>query len=152
FSFPAYAAHVHGTPDGGPVSDYRHHGADAGDPGELPVGHVSAQPRRAHAGNGHRRGARLHVSSLRDRSARAHQSWHSPPACPAGGRITAEKLSCLTRCCSPCQARPSSITVMRSVWATIFISAIAMAAARRCNGARTATRDSQEQIRNSFIC
>ena len=45
FSFPAYAAHVHGSPDGGPVSYHRHHGADAGDPGELSVGNVSAQPR-----------------------------------------------------------------------------------------------------------
>jgi len=33
----------------------------------------------------------------------------------------------------------------------IFTSAIAMVAARRCNGARTATRDFQERIRNSFI-
>src|SRR4029453_14227158 len=83
FSFPAHAAHVHGAPDGGPVSNYRHHGADAGDPGELSVGNVSAQPRRAYAGNGDRRGARLHVSSLRDRSARAYQSWHPPAAWPA---------------------------------------------------------------------
>src|SRR5947207_9208256 len=40
---------------------------------------------------------------------------------------------------------------MRSAWATIFTLVIAMVAARRCNGARTATRDFQEQIRNSFI-
>ena len=34
---------------------------DAGDPGELPVGHLPAQPRRADARDGQRRRARLHV-------------------------------------------------------------------------------------------
>ena len=37
---------------------------------ELPVGDVPAQSRRAHARNGDRRRARLHVSRLRERSAR----------------------------------------------------------------------------------
>src|SRR4029079_9736718 len=45
FSFSAYASDVHGAPDGRPVSDYRHHGTDASDPGELSVGNVSAEPR-----------------------------------------------------------------------------------------------------------
>src|SRR5215467_5149350 len=40
FSFPAYAAHVHGASDGGSVSHYRHHGANACHSGELSVGNV----------------------------------------------------------------------------------------------------------------
>ena len=46
---------------------------------ELPVGDVPAQSRRVDSRNGDRRGARLHVSRLRERSARPHQSGHSPP-------------------------------------------------------------------------
>ena len=54
FSLPTYAAHVHVAADGRSLSDYRHNGADAADSGELPLGNVSAQPRRADAGNGDR--------------------------------------------------------------------------------------------------
>ena len=67
-------------------------------------------------------------------------------------QTVAAKSSCSTRCCSQCLARPSSTTAMRSVWETIFIWAIAMAAARQCNGARTATRGFRERIRSNFIC
>ena len=35
------------------------------DPGQLPVGHLPAQPRRADPRDGHRRGARLHVGRVR---------------------------------------------------------------------------------------
>ena len=35
------------------------------DPGQLPVGHLPAQPRRADARDGHRRRARLHVGRVR---------------------------------------------------------------------------------------
>ena len=41
---PADAAHVHGDRAGGPVPDHRHHAPDAGDPGQLPMGGVPAQP------------------------------------------------------------------------------------------------------------
>ncbi len=41
---PADAAHVHGDRAGGPFPDHRHHAADAGDPGQLPMGRVPAQP------------------------------------------------------------------------------------------------------------
>ncbi len=41
---PADAAHLHGGRDRGPPSGHRHPAADAGDPGELPVGGVFAQP------------------------------------------------------------------------------------------------------------
>ena len=80
FPFPAHAADVHGAADGGSVPDHRHPRADAGDPRELPVGDVSAQSRRAHARDGDRRRARLHVARLRDRSDGADQSRDSPPA------------------------------------------------------------------------
>ncbi len=62
---PADAADVHGEPDGGPVPADRHPEPDAPDPGERTVGDVPPQPRRAHARDGHRRGARLHVPGLR---------------------------------------------------------------------------------------
>jgi maltose alpha-D-glucosyltransferase / alpha-amylase len=42
-----------------------HPGADAGDPGQLPVGHLPPEPRRAHPRDGDRRGAGLHVPGLR---------------------------------------------------------------------------------------
>ena len=42
--------------------------------------HVPAQPRRADARDGDRRGARLHVPRLRRRPAGAHQPRHPPPA------------------------------------------------------------------------
>ena len=51
---PADAAHVHGDRAGGPPSDRRDHAADAGHPGQLPVGDLPAQPRRAHARDGDR--------------------------------------------------------------------------------------------------
>ncbi len=41
--------------------------ADARHPRDLPVGALPAQPRRADPGDGHRRGARLHVPGLRRR-------------------------------------------------------------------------------------
>ena len=59
-------------------------------PGELPVGAVPAQPRRAHARNGDRRRARLSVVDLRHRSARAHQSRHPPPPRAADGQRPAQ--------------------------------------------------------------
>jgi trehalose synthase-fused probable maltokinase len=42
--------------------------------------HVPAQPRRADAGDGHRRGARLHVPRLRHDPAGPDQPRHPPPA------------------------------------------------------------------------
>ena len=47
------------------------------DPRRLPVGAVPAQPRRADAGDGHRRGARLHVPRLRARPRRRGSTWAS---------------------------------------------------------------------------
>ena len=43
----------------------------------VPVGDLPAQPRRADARDGHRRGARLHVARLRDRSAVRASTWAS---------------------------------------------------------------------------
>ena len=63
-SLPADAAHLHGDRAGRPLPDRRHHAADAGNPAQLPVGDVPAQSRRADAGNGDRRRARLSVVDL----------------------------------------------------------------------------------------
>jgi glycosidase len=70
---------------GGPLPDHRHPAADAGHPRRLPMGAVPAQPRRIDAGDGDRRGARLSVVDLRQRSARAHQCRHPPQARAAHG-------------------------------------------------------------------
>ena len=47
------------------IPDRGYSAADAAHPGNRAVGAVSAQPRRTDPGNGHRRGARLHVPRLR---------------------------------------------------------------------------------------
>ena len=85
-SLPADAAHVHGHRAGRPLPAHRDHGADARDPAELPVGHLPAQPRRAHARDGDEQGARLHVRHLRGRPTRAHQPRHPAAPRPADGQ------------------------------------------------------------------
>ena len=55
-------------------------------PGGRAVGDVPAQPRRADARDGHRRGAGLHVPRLRRRPAGAHQPRHPPPPRAAAGQ------------------------------------------------------------------
>ena len=65
---PGDAAAVHGRPPRVALPDLGDHGADAGDPGQLPVGHLPAQPRRADPGDGDRRGARLHVGASTPRT------------------------------------------------------------------------------------
>ena len=83
---PGHAAHLHGGPAGAALPDLGDHGGHAGDPGQLPVGHLPAQPRRADAGDGHRRRARLHVGGVRPRPADEGQPRHPPPAGPAAGQ------------------------------------------------------------------
>ena len=69
--FPAHAAAVHGPAHGGPLSRSSTSCEQTpADPGQLPVGAVPAQPRRADAGDGDRRRARLHVPRLRPATAR----------------------------------------------------------------------------------
>ena len=82
---PAHAADVHGDRAGGPLPGDGDHGADARHPGELPVGGLPAQPRRADARDGDRRRARLHVPDVRRRRARADQPRHPPPPRAADG-------------------------------------------------------------------
>ena len=59
------------------------------DPRELPVGHVPAQPRRADAGDGHRRGARLHVPGLRPATRRRGSTSASAAGWPRCWATTA---------------------------------------------------------------
>ena len=116
-------------------------------PDDLPVGAVPAQPRRADARDGHRRGARLHVLGLRQRSADADQRRHPPAAGAAGREQPAAHRAAERRCCSRCRARRSSTTATRSAWATTSTSAIATACARRCSGAAIATAASRAPTR-----
>ena len=90
---PADAPAVHGPADGGPVPDRRHPAPDPAAARRVPVGRVPAQPRRAHARDGHRRRARLHVPRVRARPVDAHQ----PRASGAGSR----------RCCRTTATRSS---------------------------------------------
>ena len=61
FHFPVMPRLFMARADGEPHPDHRHPRTDARHPRRLPVGDVPAQPRRADARDGHRRGARLHV-------------------------------------------------------------------------------------------
>ena len=62
------APHVHGGAARAAPPHHRDPGPDARDPRRLPVGDLPAQPRRADPGDGHRRGARLHVDGVRQGS------------------------------------------------------------------------------------
>ena len=150
---PADAAHVHGDRPGGPLPDHRDHGADAGHPGELPVGDLPAQPRRADARDGDRAasattctrtyaadprarinlGIRRRLAPLLENDMRPHQADEQPAAVA-------------------CAARRSSTTATRSAWATTSSSATATACARRCSGARTATPASRAPTRSASTC
>ena len=77
---PGHAADVHGAPPRGRGADRRDPAQHAADPRQLPVGAVPAQPRRADARDGHRRGARLHVRRVRQGPADEAQ-----PRASAGG-------------------------------------------------------------------
>jgi maltose alpha-D-glucosyltransferase/alpha-amylase len=101
---PAHAADVHVAPDGGSLPDHRHHGSDAGDSGELPVGDVPAESRRAHA--------RMVTDEERDymwRSTRTIRRRASISASAAASRrssrTAAARSSCSTSCSSRCRAR-----------------------------------------------
>ena len=113
--------------------------ADPGDPRQLPVGHLPAQPRRADPGDGHRRGARLHVRRVRQGPADEGQHRHPPAAGARCWTTTATRSSCSPRCCCRCPARRSCTTATRSAWATTSGSATATACAPRCSGRPTAT-------------
>ena len=85
FHFPLMPRMFMARAAGRSPSDHRDPAADAGDSRQLPVGDVPAQPRRADARDGHRRGARLHVPGVRGRSADADQRRHPPPPGAAAG-------------------------------------------------------------------
>src|SRR6058998_398087 len=83
---PPHATVVHGHPARGSLPHHRHRPADALDSRDLPVGPVSAKPRRADAGDGHRRGPRLHVPAVRDRPAGSREPRDPPAAGAAPGK------------------------------------------------------------------
>ena len=77
---PRHAAHLHGGAPRVALPDLGDPRADPVDPRRLPVGHLPAQPRRAHPRDGDRRGPRLHVVGVRPRPADEGQHRHPPPA------------------------------------------------------------------------
>ena len=92
--------------------------ADAGDPRQLPVGDLPAQPRRADARDGDRRGARLHVPRVRrDPRMRINIGIRRRLAPLLDNGRRADRAAA-TRCCSRCPGRRSSTTATRSAWAT----------------------------------
>lgn len=84
--FPRHATHLHGRAQGIPLPGLGNPRQDPGHSLQLPMGHLPAQPRRAHARNGHGRRTRLHVRGVRQRPAYARQHRHPPPARPAPGQ------------------------------------------------------------------
>ena len=139
FHFPLMPRMFMAHPPRGPPADHRHLHAHAADSRRLPVVPLPAQPRRADAGDGDRRGARLHVLRVRLRPAHAAQPGHPAPAGPADGQRPPPDRAAATACCSRCPAARSSTTATRSAWATTSTSATATACARRCSGRTTAT-------------
>ncbi len=121
-------------------------------PPKAPVGPVPAQPRRADPGDGHRRGARLHVPALRRRAADADQRRHPPAAHHPARRRPPQDRAAQRTAVLHARARPSSTTATRSAWATTSTSATAMRCARRCSGTPTATPASPERIRSVCRC
>ena len=78
-----------------------------GDPRQLPVGPLPAQPRRADARDGVRRGARLHVRGVRQGSAHAHQRRYPPPArAAARQRPRRDRARARDPVLAPGQSRP----------------------------------------------
>ena len=136
---PRHAAHLHGGTPRIALPGLRNPRQDPGDPLRLPVGHLPAQPRRAHPRNGHRRRTRLHVRGIRQGPAHARQHRHPPAAGHRCWTTTATRSNSSPPCCCPCPARRSSTTATRSAWATTSGSATATRCAPRCSGPRTAT-------------
>ena len=149
---PADAAHVHGAGPGGPPSDHRHHPPDAGHPGQLPVGDLPAQPRRADARDGDRRGARLPVADLRQGLPRPHQSRHPPPPGAADGQRPAQDRA--DERAAAVDARHAGHLLRRRDrhGRQLLSSATATACARRCSGRATATAASPAPTRSSSTC
>ena len=104
------------------------------DPRRLPVGDLPAQPRRADARDGHRRGAGLHVRRVRQRPADEAQHRHPAPAVPAPRQRPPDRRAVPRPAVLAAGARRSSTTATRSAWATTSTSATATACARRCSG------------------
>ena len=124
-------------------ADLRDPRPDARHPRQLPVGPVPAQPRRADARDGHRRGARLHVRGVRQGPADEDQRRHPPPARAAARRRPRRDRADARDPVLAARARRSSTTATRSRWATTSTSATATACARRCSGPATATAASR---------
>src|SRR5215210_3271204 len=70
---PGHAPDVHGAAARGGSADHRDPRPDAADPRQRAVGPLPAEPRRAHARDGHRRRAGLHVHRVRQGPAYAAQ-------------------------------------------------------------------------------
>ena len=104
------------------------------DPVGLPVGHLPAQPRRAHARDGQRRRARLHVRGVRQGPADEGQHRHPPPAGAAAGerpqpaRAVHRPAAVAARLARPVLRRRDRHGRQHLGWAT------ATACAARCSG------------------
>ena len=112
-------------------------------PARLPVGDLPAQPRRADARDGHRRGAGLHVPDVyaHDPLMRINLGIRRRLAPLLGN--DRRKIELMNGLLFSCPARRSSTTATRSAWATTSTSATATACARPCSGAPTATPGSR---------
>ena len=87
FHFPLMPAPLHGRPAGAALPDHRDSGADARHRRRLPMGHLSAQPRRTHFGAGQRRGAGLpHCGVRQGPEDEAPHGDRTPPGAAARQR------------------------------------------------------------------
>ena len=100
------------------IDDARRH---PGHPGRRPVGHLPAQPRRAHPRDGHRRGARRDVRLVRPGPADARQRRHPPPAGAAAGQLPPRdradpRPAALAARVSPCLYYGDEIGMGDNIW------------------------------------
>ena len=125
---------------------------DPGHPRGLPVGDLPAQPRRADAGDGHRRGARLHVRRVRQGPADEGATSGSGGGWPRCWTTTAAARAVHRAAAVACPARRCCTTATRSAWATTSGWATATACAPRCSGRPTATAGSPTPTPASSTC
>ena len=123
-----------------------------GDPGELPVGDLPAQSRRADARNGDRQGARLSVGHLCRRPARPAQSRHSP-ASRAAARARPQPHRADEHAAAVDAGHAGHLLRRRDRHGRqLSTSATATGCARRCNGRPTAMAGSRAPARRTWCC
>ena len=155
YHFPLMPRMYMAIAQGRPFSDHRHHGARRRKSrGQLPMGDLPAQPRRADAGNGDETKERdYHLEHLRVRQARPHQPRHPTAPGAADGHATAERVELMNGLLLSMPGSAGPVLRRRDRHGRQYLSsATATACARPCSGAATATAASRVPTRSACSC